>query len=122
MRNRRALRRSDLLSGPVHEAHRPDFRCRMSEARSLRSLQVSPACALYFESWDSLWFQIQEAAHAPHGRWGRPLRNGRTEEHRRNTALAAVPQLGAARRCRPAASAEVHQGTQCRARLGPMHA
>ena len=56
----RRITRSDVLHVERYLVERPEHRARIRPLQQTRRLEVGPCASLAFESWDTIWFQIQE--------------------------------------------------------------
>src|SRR5687768_10172377 len=59
-RDARTITRADLLSVADYNLIRKDKREEHLLRKRLRRLSVGPHATILFESWDSMWFQVQE--------------------------------------------------------------
>ena len=57
----------DILDAAAYEAVRAEKRTEMIEVKKKRRVSVGPDTTFYFESWDSMWLQIQERLRAEKG-------------------------------------------------------
>jgi hypothetical protein len=51
---------SDILPLPIWGAQRAKQRADMSALKKSRRVSVGPHTTLYFENWDTMWYQVQE--------------------------------------------------------------
>jgi len=56
----RRIDRSDILPPAEYEAVRRERRPAMVARKKLRRLEVGPVATFYFESFDTMWWQVQE--------------------------------------------------------------
>lgn len=56
----RRIDRSDILPPAEYEAVRRERRPAMVARKKLRRLEVGPVATFYFESYDTMWWQVQE--------------------------------------------------------------
>ena len=54
------ITREDILDGPVYEEQREEERERIWEIKNNRRLSVGPHATFYFESYDTMLYQIHE--------------------------------------------------------------
>lgn len=59
-REKRIITAADILTLDQFEAVRAEKRAEHITRKKLRSFSVGPNARIYFESWDSMWIQIQE--------------------------------------------------------------
>ena len=59
-REARTLDASDFLPLAEWGTVRKDHRKALSERKQSRRLSVGPYATLYFENWDTMWYQVQE--------------------------------------------------------------
>ena len=52
--------RDDILSRERYSTERKQHAKRISALKATRRVAVGPDATFYFESWDTMWFQIQE--------------------------------------------------------------
>ena len=64
---KRSISRADLWDDARYAAERKAVRQRMVELKRRRRCAVGPVCTFYFESWDTMWAQIQEMLHIEKG-------------------------------------------------------
>jgi hypothetical protein len=67
MSNRTEITRSDILDLAVYEQRRPELRKGIAAAKAKRRMPVGPYATFYFESWDTMHYQIQEMVRAERG-------------------------------------------------------
>jgi hypothetical protein len=60
MANRTEITRADILGMEAYEAVRAERRDAIVRAKKKRRLHVGPHATLYFENFDTMWYQIQE--------------------------------------------------------------
>lgn len=60
MANKHELTRSDILPLETYSAARRDQRERMVEVKRNRRMEVGPVCTFYFESYETIWYQVHE--------------------------------------------------------------
>jgi Protein of unknown function (DUF3501) len=51
---------SDILPLPIWGAQREKQRADMTTLKKIRRVSVGPHTTLYFENWDTMWYQVQE--------------------------------------------------------------
>jgi len=56
----RQVTAQDILPDPVYAAQRKDRRAALLPAKRLRRVALGPHCTFYFESYETMLFQIQE--------------------------------------------------------------
>jgi Protein of unknown function (DUF3501) len=59
-RQTRTLTNTDFLPLSEWAGLRKDHRKALSERKKSRRLSVGPYATLYFENWDTMWYQVQE--------------------------------------------------------------
>jgi hypothetical protein len=64
---KRAIARADLLAPEVYAKERREQRRRVGAIKKERRLEVGPFCTFYFESFETLWLQVQEMLHIERG-------------------------------------------------------
>ena len=64
---RRAITAEDILPFAEYAAQRTEVRRRIGAAKRLRRLEVGPCVTFHFESWQTLWLQVQEMLHIERG-------------------------------------------------------
>ena len=57
---RREVTRDDILPMEVYEAERRDWRRKLAEVKRDRRVEVGPVATFYFETYLTMWYQIQE--------------------------------------------------------------
>jgi hypothetical protein len=62
-----ALTRADILSPDRYAAERAAHRRRVSELKRHRRIDVGPFVTFYFESYETMWLQVQEMLHIERG-------------------------------------------------------
>ena len=60
MSNKHSITAADILPSAVYALARADWRKKMTALKRLRRVQVGPFVTFYFESYDTMWHQIQE--------------------------------------------------------------
>ncbi|MBT4938362.1 MAG: DUF3501 family protein, partial [Rhodospirillaceae bacterium] len=60
MTNKTALTRDDILDLSAYEEIREQRRAEIVAAKKLRRLAIGPYATFYFESFDTMWYQVQE--------------------------------------------------------------
>lgn len=63
----RRITPADILSPAEYAAQRKELRQRQIEAKRLRTLHVGPYATVLFESYNSMWLQVQEMLHIEKG-------------------------------------------------------
>ncbi len=61
------ITRDDILSRERYATERKQHAKRISVLKAARRVAVGPDATFYFESWDTMWFQIQEMLHIEKG-------------------------------------------------------
>jgi hypothetical protein len=64
---RHAITAGDILPAEAYAAQRTEWRARIGAAKRLRRLDVGPYVTFYFESWQTMWLQVQEMLHIERG-------------------------------------------------------
>jgi hypothetical protein len=64
---KRRIEPSDILPDADYVKLRAAKRRELSEIKKLRRIEVGPFAMFAFESWDTMWFQIQEMLHIEKG-------------------------------------------------------
>jgi hypothetical protein len=59
-RETRELTAADILPPEAYEAVRAEERARIMALKRFRRVEVGPHAAFYFESYDTMWLQVQE--------------------------------------------------------------
>ena len=59
----RAITRTDILPPERYAAERAAHRRRVSELKRNRRIEVGPFVTFYFESYETMWLQVQEMLH-----------------------------------------------------------
>lgn len=67
MPNRHELTPADIMPMAQYAALRADARRRVTEHKRNRRVEVGPYVTFYFESWDTMWLQVQEMIHIEKG-------------------------------------------------------
>jgi hypothetical protein len=67
MANRHELVAGDILPAPVYAAQRSEWRRKIGEIKRNRRVEVGPYVTFYFESYDTMWLQVQEMVHIEKG-------------------------------------------------------
>ena len=62
-----AIVRADILPPERYAAERREHRRRIGEIKKARRLEVGPFCTFYFESYETMWLQVQEMLHIERG-------------------------------------------------------
>jgi hypothetical protein len=62
-----AITAGDILPAETYAAQRTEWRARIGAAKRLRRLDVGPYVTFYFESWQTMWLQVQEMLHIERG-------------------------------------------------------
>jgi hypothetical protein len=57
---KREVTRGDILPMEVYEAERRDWRRKLAEVKRDRRVEVGPVATFYFETYLTMWYQIQE--------------------------------------------------------------
>jgi hypothetical protein len=63
----RAITRTDILPPERYAAERAAHRRRVSELKRNRRIEVGPFVTFYFESYETMWLQVQEMLHIERG-------------------------------------------------------
>jgi hypothetical protein len=58
---------ADILPAREYAAKRAGIRVKMAELKRRRRLEVGPFVTFYFESWQTMWHQVQEMLHIEGG-------------------------------------------------------
>ncbi len=61
------LTRDDLMAPEAYAAERRAHAQRISAVKADRRVAVGPDATFYFESWDTMWFQVHEMLHIEKG-------------------------------------------------------
>ena len=61
------LTQNDILPWAEYAATRADHRRRLSAIKRNRRVEVGPFVSFYFESFETMWFQVQEMLHIEKG-------------------------------------------------------
>jgi len=64
---KRQISRADLLPVERYAAERDQHRARVRELKKNRRLEVGPFATFYFESYDTMWLQVQEMLYIEKG-------------------------------------------------------
>jgi hypothetical protein len=67
MSNRTEITRADILDNATYEKRRAELRKEVAAAKAKRRVPVGPHATFYFESWDTMHYQIQEMVRAERG-------------------------------------------------------
>jgi hypothetical protein len=67
MVNRHELIAADILPPVEYAAHRAEWRRKIGEIKRNRRVEVGPYVTFYFESYDTMWLQVQEMVHIEKG-------------------------------------------------------
>ena len=60
MSNKHSITEADILPSAQYAGVRADWRKKMTALKRLRRVEVGPFVTFYFESYDTMWHQIQE--------------------------------------------------------------
>ena len=66
-RDTRSIEPADIIDARAYAEQRKELRARQVEAKRLRRLSVGPHVTVFFESWDSMWLQVQEMLYIERG-------------------------------------------------------
>ena len=66
-REERAITRDEVLAMADYEAIRKERRSAVSEIKRHRRIEVGPFATFYFESYDTMWYQVHEMLYIEHG-------------------------------------------------------
>jgi hypothetical protein len=64
---RHAITAADILPAADYAAQRTEWRARIGALKRLRRLDIGPYVTFYFESWQTMWLQVQEMLHIERG-------------------------------------------------------
>ena len=64
---KREIARADILPGEVYAEQREAQRARVRAIKKNRHLDVGPVCSFYFESYDTMWYQVHEMLYIERG-------------------------------------------------------
>ena len=64
---KRQIAREDIMPLDVYGEQRRDLRRRMSETKKTRRLHIGPHAIALFESFDTMWYQVQEMLYIEKG-------------------------------------------------------
>jgi len=67
MANRHELAAADILPTAEYAAHRSEWRRKIAAIKRNRRVEVGPYVTFYFESYDTMWLQVQEMVHIEKG-------------------------------------------------------
>jgi Protein of unknown function (DUF3501) len=67
MTNRQELTRADILPWAEYARDRAEHRRRVTALKRHRRVEVGPFVTFYFESFDTMWLQVQEMLHIERG-------------------------------------------------------
>ncbi len=67
MTNRHELTRADILPWAEYAKARTEHRRRVTAIKRNRRVEVGPFVTFYFESFDTMWLQVQEMLHIERG-------------------------------------------------------
>ncbi|WP_363349228.1 DUF3501 family protein [Methylocystis echinoides] len=67
MTNRHELTRADILPWAEYAKGRAEHRRRITAIKRNRRVEVGPFVTFYFESFDTMWLQVQEMLHIERG-------------------------------------------------------
>jgi hypothetical protein len=65
--NRHELVAADILPAAEYAAHRSEWRRKIGDIKRNRRIEVGPYVTFYFESYDTMWLQVQEMVHIEKG-------------------------------------------------------
>ena len=57
---KREVTRADILPTEVYSAERPEWRRKLAEVKRARRIAVGPHATFYFETYMTMWYQVQE--------------------------------------------------------------
>lgn len=63
----RAITRTDILPAERYAAERREHRRRIGDLKRNRRIEVGPFITFYFESFETMWLQVQEMLHIERG-------------------------------------------------------
>src|SRR3954464_14357204 len=64
---KRRIEPSDIIANPEYATIRAAKRSALSALKRLRRVEVGPFAMFAFESWDTMWFQVQEMLYIEKG-------------------------------------------------------
>ena len=64
---KREITRADILPVEVYAEQREAQRARVRAIKKNRHLDVGPVCSFYFESYDTMWYQVHEMLYIERG-------------------------------------------------------
>lgn len=67
MTNRHEITRADILPWAEYAKNRAEHRKRVTAIKRNRRVEVGPFVTFYFESFDTMWLQVQEMLHIERG-------------------------------------------------------
>lgn len=67
MSHKREITREDILPLEDYTARRRELKRAVLEKKKHRRLDVGPVCSFYFESYDTMWLQVQEMLYIEKG-------------------------------------------------------
>ena len=67
MSKKRQITAADIMPLAEYAKVCNETRKRMSAVKSRRRIEVGPHCTFYFESWETMWLQVQEMLHIEKG-------------------------------------------------------
>ncbi len=67
MTNKHVLTEADIMPADDYAKVRIETRRRISEKKKNRRIEVGPNVTFYFESWETMWLQVQEMLHIERG-------------------------------------------------------
>ncbi len=67
MANRHELVPADILPAAEYAAHRKEWRSKIGAIKRNRRVEVGPYVTFYFESYDTMWLQVQEMVYIEKG-------------------------------------------------------
>lgn len=67
MSKKHAIEPSDIVPLAEYAKRRAETRKRMAAVKARRRIEVGPHITFYFESWETMWLQVQEMLHIEQG-------------------------------------------------------
>jgi hypothetical protein len=67
MANKHELTAADILPTAEYATSRVEWRRKMSAVKKQRRVEVGPYVSFYFESWETMWLQVQEMVYIEKG-------------------------------------------------------
>ena len=67
MPNKRSITEADILPTAEYAVNRPEWRRKITAKKRLRRIEVGPYITFYFESYDTMWHQVQEMVYIEKG-------------------------------------------------------